>query len=182
MAKSTVTDRSDARYRQLERDIDNELQASRSKYALIGFGRSTDKLSQDDLVAREGEKILSSLDGVLRLEALFDSYQKQGDGEGMAATREKIANAKAGLQRVREIQSQRVAKTGAEIIESAGNLTGRIKSTLAKSAQVPKVRTLILSIGGPSIPDLSAPKKYNLGSSKRIKTLLPKKTIKSILP
>lgn len=170
----------DPRYKQLEKGIENEMNTVGSKFALLGFGRSTDKMTKDEAAGKYGQAMIKVLSSIIKLEELIQAVRKQGgetEGlyESLSAQEQTLANQK-------NEQKKRVSKLGSEIASSSQNLSAKVRSTLSKSAQVPSMRTLVLKIGGPSIPDMSSPKKYDLGSSKRIKNLLPKKTIKPILP
>jgi len=170
----------DPRYKQLEKGIENELNTVGSKFALLGFGRSTDKMSKDEATGKYGQAMISTLASIIKLEELIKSVIKQGGEtkglyESLSANNQALANQK-------NEQSKRVSKLGSEIASSSQNLSSKVRSTLAKSAQMPSMRTLVLKISGSQLPSVKSSGSYNIGDSKRIKKLLPSKTIKPILP
>lgn len=69
----------DARYLQLETETKQETQATQSKFAFTGFGRSTDIISSVDKVMAENQKRKAQLATVISMETMLKKMQENGD-------------------------------------------------------------------------------------------------------
>jgi hypothetical protein len=69
----------DARYKQIESETTQETQATQSKFAFTGFGRSTDIISSVDTVMAENQKRKTQLAAVISMETMLEQMQEHGD-------------------------------------------------------------------------------------------------------
>lgn len=69
----------DYRYQQIEAETKQETQATQSKFAFTGFGRSTDIISSVDTVMAENQKRKTQLANVVSMETMLKQMQENGD-------------------------------------------------------------------------------------------------------
>jgi|GEM_PF-5382284 hypothetical protein len=108
----------DPRYKQLADLSEKELQASKSKYAFIGFGRSTDNVKAEGAVAAELQKMNAALANIIMLEAMA----REGADVGKA-----LGAANQQLNKLKNETTKRTSKLGSELLSASSKLENRRK-------------------------------------------------------
>jgi hypothetical protein len=120
----------DTRIKQLEKDIENELNTSKSKYAFTGFGRSTDTAEASGKVSKEGTKLMSGLTWVIQAEERLKTVMEfiarypeaEGNSEALSSAQEDLAIAKNEFGKLKNEQSKRLKKLSEEILSASRNV------------------------------------------------------------
>lgn len=161
----------DPRIKQLERDIEKEGSTVKSKYALVGFGRSTDTVGELSKVEEKGLKLLGALQSVIRLE----EAARQGADVGEA-----LASAQSFLDKLKNEQSSRISKLGQDILTSSrkADISGRYKRAFSKFKTRPSGRNFLKL----RLPAQGRTKTYKLDEGIKTKqNLVPQRKILGII-
>lgn len=163
----------DPRIKQLEKEVENEKESSKAKFALVGFGRSTDLGEAVEKVEAEGLKLLGALNKVL----LLEEASKKGADVGDA-----LSSAQSFLESLKQKQKSRMNAISQDILNSAGkaDFNQRFKSMFGKFIRKPSGNNF-LKVKLPSAGRTKTLTRNSNISERKSKELVPKRSLNGIM-
>lgn len=168
----------DPRLLQLQKEIENEDQTSKSKFAFTGFGRSTDNVTASAKVQTEGQKLIGTMQAIIDTENTIKRMRDQGyTGKDLDGLYTALNNAQNALSGLKTQQSKRLKQLSTDILTASGksDLLGRYNNAFSKFKSRPQGRNFLKA------PQASPTrtKKYSLEARKE--NTVPQRKIGSII-
>lgn len=143
----------DPRIKQLEKDIENEVQTSKSRYAFTGFGRSTDTMTSTISVEKEGVKLAGGLQSLISAEKWLEGLMQdaasgrggEGIGEAIGYAQERLKRAQDEFSKLQTAQSKRLKSLSESILGATRSLSlkSRYNSAFRKFRTRPEGRNFL---------------------------------------
>lgn len=171
----------DPRLTQLQKDIENEVNTSKSKYAFTGAGRSTANIEATTKVENEGVKLVRSLNSLILAEEALRSAQASGvSGDALDSISKWYASAQTNYNNLKTAQSKRLKQLSQDIVDVAGKLDLHLRynALFGKFKRRPTGRNYVKvrPVAVKRTKTLSAqPSKQNVIPQRKIKAILSNK-------